>query len=481
MKLFRHVIVAGLLVCMGMGIANAQTVQLECSPPNITQIIHQRPVANITIPGTDRIKGYMEHLPADYASSTDDYPLVIALAGLNEIGQGTLADLCKLFFEWQYLPQIRIEKGWWPATMNATNGNGSSRFITLTPQLTTWDGSSQTLDAFIEYVSGIYRVNRSHIYLIGSSMGAIAAQDYVGTSVEYAKKIAGVLSMSPCVTLNNTQADNIIEGQTSMWFSQCNEDNQCAGTTAKNNHDLLNSKGYGGEKNVLTYYISANGECNDNPHDTWVYVLNTTFSQNVAGTSMNVFSWMMNQTGGVILPVQLASFDVRAVNGQAHLTWQTASEQDGAMFYIERAGDGLKFERVDSVYTRNIPTGSKYQWIDAQPLIGNNFYRLAQRDIDGSIQYFETKKISINARQLITITPNPFQNQLKYTIQSTVANQYTLKVTDLQGRTVYQEKIALNAGTHERQVNTQTWIPGMYLFTVQYQDGSETHKLIKQK
>jgi predicted alpha/beta-fold hydrolase len=475
------------LTCLTLGLAVtgfAQSVKLTCYPGDpvaLTEVRFQSPRANVTIPNTNQVKGYLEHLPDGYNAqdANTKYPLVIVLHVLNEWGNGTEADLCKFFAnKWQAFPYIRIENGSWPATL-PTGTNENKRFITLTPQFTVGTYSHVPVDAFIEYAKANYNIDASRIYLIGTSQGANVALEYVGSSEANAKKIAGILALSPCSAINATQAQNIKNGNVGVWQSQCENDNLCNSQTASNNYNRLRTAGVDNNKNVLSHLTNSTGCVSGNPHDSWTPTLSPSFTYSTLSSPASVYQWFGTLTAGQILPVTLKSFDVKVVNNQGWLSWETTQEENGEYFYIERAGDNMNFIVADSLFTKNIPNGSKYQWVDGNPSIGNNYYRLVQKDKDGKLQFFEIKKITIQAQKLITIINNPFQHQVKFSIQSTVSDQYQIQVRDIQGKVYHTEKLQAQAGRRDVEVQAGNWPAGMYLLSIQSNGTTETHKLIK--
>lgn len=470
-----------------------QITNMSCYPGEanaINIIANQRVFTNLTLPQTDSVKGYLEHLPVGYdaADVNTKYPVMIVLHVLNEYGEGTQEDMCKFFkLRFQQFPYIRIETGGWPTTIPVSETT-SSRFITLTPQFTSGVYSREAVHGFIQYVKTAYNIDESKIYLIGTSQGANAALHYVSYSEEYASNIAGVLALSPCYNLKPNDLQNIKNGGVAIWGMQCSIDMACAlpnqplendTIAAYTNYNNLKAAGVSDAKNVLSHLTPGN-LCNDNPHDTWTFGLNSGFNYSTLSTPQNVYQWLGPLSSEQILPVVLNYFDAKLQQHTVELNWTTAQESNGAYFYIQRSGDDMKFETIDSVVTKNDPFGASYQYRDNRPALGNNFYRLVQADMDGKIQVFDIKKVSISSPQLVSIQQNPFDHQLKFSIQSSVVDQYQWTVRDLQGKTIHTEKKTLNAGKNSIVINSGNWTKGMYFLTIQSSAGVQSYKVIKQ-
>jgi hypothetical protein len=143
------------------------------------------------------------------------------------------------------------------------------------------------------------------------------------------------------------------------------------------------------------------------------------------------------------LPISLLSFTGKAIDGDAHLRWTTATELNNDFFTVERSQNGKNFLAVGEVKgagtTRML---QQYQFIDPFVPFGRIYYRLKQTDFDG--QYTYSNVIAVenepSGLKLIAI-PNPLSQgqQLKLRITHTepvdLKNSY-LAVFDLAGKKV---------------------------------------------
>lgn len=92
----------------------------------------------------------------------------------------------------------------------------------------------------------------------------------------------------------------------------------------------------------------------------------------------------------LVLPVELISFQgvCSAIGNQ--LTWQTVSEFNNAYFILERAGVDVKFEVIDKLPgSLNSTELLTYDYFDDHPMLGINYYRLSQVDVDGRSEGFD--------------------------------------------------------------------------------------------
>jgi hypothetical protein len=86
-----------------------------------------------------------------------------------------------------------------------------------------------------------------------------------------------------------------------------------------------------------------------------------------------------------LLPIELIQFDGYSEGTSNILEWSTASEQNSDIFILERSEDGENFIPLDVVDAAGNSTSTiKYRSIDSNPIIGMNYYRLRNLDIDGT-------------------------------------------------------------------------------------------------
>ena len=98
-----------------------------------------------------------------------------------------------------------------------------------------------------------------------------------------------------------------------------------------------------------------------------------------------------------ILPVNFISFDGVLQNNVAVLNWSTANEVNNKGFEVERSVDGQTFN--DLAFINGSGTSASvnhYSFTDAKMIIGNDYYRLKQIDLDNNFHYSAVIKLSFN-------------------------------------------------------------------------------------
>jgi hypothetical protein len=175
------------------------------------------------------------------------------------------------------------------------------------------------------------------------------------------------------------------------------------------------------------------------------------------------------------LPVSLLSFSGIAVKNNAQLSWSTASEKNNKGFYVERSADGKHFTTIAFVAGKgNTATISNYTYTDVNAF-GNGtnrwLYRLRQTDYNGASANSGT--ISVAGKEIagITITPNPFENNLVISLNGYIGAA-TVRITDMLGHEVKAH--VLQAGQNPVEIETHDLANGVYFVNIQA--GTELHR-----
>lgn len=180
------------------------------------------------------------------------------------------------------------------------------------------------------------------------------------------------------------------------------------------------------------------------------------------------------------LPLQLTSFQARISQQQSLLSWQTSNEFNTAFFDIERSLDGINFStmigRVTAAGNSNAPRS--YSLTDAQPVRGNNYYRLKMVDQDGRFTYSPVKMLYFGGNGLaITVYPNPTKDVLNIETNLTGATAKLL-ITDVTGRVYRQQQISI---APVMQVSLANLATGTYVLQLNNGQSVITSKIEKRK
>jgi hypothetical protein len=89
------------------------------------------------------------------------------------------------------------------------------------------------------------------------------------------------------------------------------------------------------------------------------------------------------------------------------LDWSVAEQGEANYYYLERSADGIQFEQIGFVSTREQGSVAQYHFVDESPMGGRNIYRVVARKRNGQMVYSRTIPIENQDISPIHIFPNP--------------------------------------------------------------------------
>ncbi len=178
------------------------------------------------------------------------------------------------------------------------------------------------------------------------------------------------------------------------------------------------------------------------------------------------------------LPIQLTSFNGKAINQSILLNWNTASETNNDYYDVLRSADGKSFTSIGTVKGAGTSTTSKdYSFSDENPYASTNYYQLIQHDFDGKTagsaiipvdSKIDATKLSVYASV----------SSVKISLSSPNKTKGFLQVFDIAGRKLSESSVEVNKGFNSFELPL-TLINGVHF--ARFSSGSETinQKFIK--
>ncbi|RYE18370.1 MAG: hypothetical protein EOP51_22110, partial [Sphingobacteriales bacterium] len=271
-------------------------------------------------------KSFYRYLPADYATSGKNYPLIIWLHGAGQIGNGSTADLPKVL--WYGLPNV-ISTGGFPASF--TVNDNSYSFIVISPQFAAWP-TATNVGGILAHVMANYRVDPERVYLLGMSAGGGGVWDYASASVANANKLAAIIPFAGTMNPTQAQANRIASTQLPVWAFHNTNDGTVPVTNSRNWRTRIN--GYVPTPNPLMRLtefpvVSSNAVI---AHDCWTNTTVPTYKLN----NQNIYEWLLNYKRRVtpvnISPFASAGDDVFVVlPSNVNLSGHQSTDPDGSI------------------------------------------------------------------------------------------------------------------------------------------------------
>jgi len=181
-------------------------------------------------------------------------------------------------------------------------------------------------------------------------------------------------------------------------------------------------------------------------------------------------------------PYKLLNFAAQKESEGVQLIWKTENEANYTGFVLQKQ-DGTQYNQLTSLQSNG--SGS-YTFIDRDPVLGNNTYRLQQSGLTGSITYSSPVTIMYSPLETtasaLSVYPNPVKDIINLTINQNNANvnsangsiiinpsapstgavSYSVKVTTITGTIIVTDN---SAGVEWHQ-NVAALAPGSYIIQV---------------
>ncbi len=134
-------------------------------------------------------------------------------------------------------------------------------------------------------------------------------------------------------------------------------------------------------------------------------------------------------------PYQLLTFTGQKISSGVQLNWVANNTGTYTGFVLEKEGLNNTFTPIYTVQSNN---NSNYNFVDSNPVVGNNIYRLAQNDINGNVTYSSLITIgynSVSSNGYFSVYPNPSKDMINILVNSTAATtaNYTADIYNTSG------------------------------------------------
>lgn len=201
-----------------------------------------------------------------------------------------------------------------------------------------------------------------------------------------------------------------------------------------------------------------------------------------AGSSGNIsisnikFGWIPQN----VLPVELSGFTAKKVNNGIQLNWATASEKDNDYFEVLRASEDGVFKAIDKVNGKGTTSGnSNYQFVDHNPLNGNNYYKLKQVDLNGNSKEYGPVIVNFDlAASKLAASVNT-DHHLLLTYQASENANADISIVDLNGKKLIAQKVNLTKGLNQAKLDVSSLPKGLYVVKLGTNGNNSTTKFVK--
>ena len=167
----------------------------------------------------------------------------------------------------------------------------------------------------------------------------------------------------------------------------------------------------------------------------------------------------------LVLPISIDYFRGSKVGGANFLDWKINCTSDPSVrIILERSADSRNFKSIQDQTATAARCAQGFNYTDASPLAGINYYRLKTISPDGAFKYSSVVALINKDKgfELISVAPNPVKTNTVLSISSVKAGRMSIAVSDMTGKVVMTKNINVIAGNNPITMNFATLGAGTY-------------------
>lgn len=233
----------------------------------------------------------------------------------------------------------------------------------------------------------------------------------------------------------------------------------------------------GTEGFIEDIYTQRRMQLNTDGETMFNFSVTTDTASQKAGRIRIVF----RSNGVVVLPVEQLELSAHKINKAVQLNWMVENETAVSGYDIERAADGLQFNRIGYKTVQPGNTAVKnYAFTDAQPFPGNNYYRLRYVSVNNSIQYSKVVLVSMKEKNSgIVVSPNPLEgNSINLKFTQMPEGKYQVRLFDNSGKLIFHRQVRHTQPNGSYEFDISAVAAELYQLEVTGASGKKVLKLI---
>jgi hypothetical protein len=185
-------------------------------------------------------------------------------------------------------------------------------------------------------------------------------------------------------------------------------------------------------------------------------------------------------SSGNALPVLFVSFTATCKAPAVQLAWETAQEENSHYYLVQKSADGVAWTTIGNVAAAgNSTAATNYNFVDGIA-DGNEFYRIAEYDLDGKAMYSNTIRSGCSVADVLKIWPNPASDLVYISLPANSSSHVTINLFDARGALIKQQT-ANPAGNALTTLRIKELAAGVYYISIISANGQiQTQKIMKE-
>jgi hypothetical protein len=178
-----------------------------------------------------------------------------------------------------------------------------------------------------------------------------------------------------------------------------------------------------------------------------------------------------------VLPVAERRLTAKVVDRFIELSWLHSGSAQITRYRLLRAGADGVFSHLTNLEVSN---NAERKFLDEKPLIGINYYRLEQLDLNGNVEMEVSTSVvfGLETGSDLNLYPNPARENFTVQFKTTVLGKVKIELLDVLGRAVYDHDVLASEYDNSTKINIASFQSGVYLVRVR---SLETNDVVGQK
>jgi photosystem II stability/assembly factor-like uncharacterized protein len=181
----------------------------------------------------------------------------------------------------------------------------------------------------------------------------------------------------------------------------------------------------------------------------------------------------------VVLPVKMGALTGTGTPEGNQLFWTAFAQENVKHFEVERSTNGTRFTKIGDDLQPGAFARQSYQWLDALPVEGTNYYRVKAVERDGAVIY--TNIVAINGKKAVKWNYYVAQQNLVVNNVKVDAGMINISLLSQTGQTVVSKTWNHAGGAFNQLLQLPTAVNGIYLLRITSNGQSVTHKVFIQQ
>lgn len=203
----------------------------------------------------------------------------------------------------------------------------------------------------------------------------------------------------------------------------------------------------------------------------------------VKRTGLAGFSEFAIGANVTVLPVAVEFFRGSRISGTHYLEWKvTCTSEPFVRLILERSSDGKNFRSVNDQTASAVRCGQGFNYTDALPLSGKNYYRLKTITPDGELRYSAIVVLLNKEKgfELISVAPNPVKTTAILSIITAKTDKISFSVFNAAGKQEMKHSMILIPGTNSVNIDFSILGAGTHIIRVINEENEvKTTKFVK--